>query len=275
MICADFHTHTTFSTDGTGAPEDMLRQAAALGLKYYCFTDHMDYDFPGEEGAFTFSPEEYFSALLPLKRRYAGRLTVSVGVELGLRNEPELLNAMPKRCEALLSAYPFDFVIGSTHVLQYEDPYEPSFWERRSPEEGVRLYLESILDNARAYDGFQVYGHLDYILRYLPQGAQVDMRRFRDLYDAILKQLLAKGMGIELNTANYARGASEPHPEAWVLSRYRELGGELLTIGSDAHRPERIAYDFARAEKLLLRLGYRYYATFSEKKPDFHRLGEV
>ncbi len=275
MIYADFHTHTTFSTDGKGAPKDMLCRAAALGLKYYCITDHMDYGYPGGEGAFTFSPEDDFSALHPLQKHMEGRLKLSVGVELGLRNEPELLKTLPKQYEALLSDWPFDFVIGSTHVLEYQDPYYPAFWERHSPEEGVRLYLESVLENTRAYDGFQVYGHLDYILRYLPDGTQVDMRRFRDLYDAILKQLLAKGKGIELNTSNYARGASEPHPDSWVLSRYRELGGELLTVGSDAHLPERIAYDFARAEKLLLRLGYRYYTTFSEKKAGFHPLGEA
>ncbi len=274
MIIADFHTHSSFSTDSDSRPEEMAARACELGLKQYCITDHMDLDFPLEEGAFIFDLPRYFDKLTLLRMQYADRLDLRIGIELGLRNEPEVISTMPERYRKMLADWPFDFAIGSTHVLEYRDPYYPEYWQMHSPEEGVRLYLESILDNAGAYDGFQVYGHLDYILRYLPEGAEVDTGRFYDLYDAILKKLLSKDMGIEVNTSCYAKGASSPHPEPWVLSRYLELGGEILTIGSDAHMPERIAGAFDRTEALLLGLGYRYYTTFRNRKPEFHELGK-
>jgi histidinol-phosphatase (PHP family) len=133
------------------------------------------------------------------------------------------------------------------------------------------MYFESVLYSVCHYDCFHVYGHLDYILRYLPEGVTVDMKQFAPLLDRILTELIARGKGIEVNTSRLARGGVlNPSPK--ILARYRELGGTLLTIGSDAHRPDRIAGAFTKAEAVLKDLGYKEYTTFLRGKPSFRKL---
>ncbi|MBQ9119409.1 MAG: histidinol-phosphatase HisJ family protein [Lachnospiraceae bacterium] len=271
MILSDFHCHTAFSSDSDTAPELMVEQAIRLGLRYLCITDHMDYLFPTQyEQTFTFDVAEYQDKLVRLKERYRGQITLLTGVELGLRNEPDICPPCQSYYRSLVHDYPWDFLIGSTHVLEKIDPYYPEYWQQHSAADGMLAYFESILENIRSYDMFQVYGHLDYLVRYLP----VDTKDYHypdylDLFDEIFKLLIAQGRGIEVNTAGYKYGLPYAHPRPELLRRYRELGGEILTIGSDAHKPEHIAYDYKRAGEMLLSLGFRYYTIFQNQKPEF------
>lgn len=272
MITADYHNHTSFSSDSDASPESMVKRAVSLGLKTLCITDHMDYLFPKQYApmTFVFDPDEYFSKLQELKEMYRGKLDIRTGIELGLRNEPDVCPACIDYYKKLTADYPFDFVIGSTHVLEHLDPYYPEYWEKHSRKDGLRAYFEAILENVDNYDMFQVYGHLDYLVRYVPDG--IRDYRFADyagLIETILKKLIANGRGIELNTAGYKYGLSFAHPRPEVLKLYRELHGEILTIGSDAHAPEHLGYDFSRAEELLRSLGFRYYTVYRDRKPVF------
>ena len=274
MILADFHTHTNFSTDSNSSPESMIERAISMGLSTYCITDHMDYRYPhGEEGTFTFSPKDYISCLSELKDRYADQINLLLGIELGLRNEPEQKEEIRDYYNTLLSSYPFDFVIGSTHVLQNKDPYYKEFWTTNTTKDGIWAYFQSIAHNARYYQGFQVYGHLDYIVRYIPDDLKTyNYLDYKDILEECLKTLIAHGIGIECNTSGLKYNLSNPHPKAEILKRYLELGGEILTIGSDAHKPEHIAYDFKVASDLLTNLGFRYYTVFHDRKPTFLKL---
>lgn len=307
MITADYHTHTAFSDDSDAAPEAMAGRAVSLGLKTLCITDHMDYLYPKRyvPETFVFDPDAYFEKLLALRDAYRGRLEIRIGVELGLRNEPGICAACVDYYRELAGKYPFDFVIGSTHILEELDPYYPEYWETHGAGEGMRAYFSSILDNIDSYDMFQVYGHLDYLVRYLPvemgktagqAGEQANpvsgfdgtashacaststrekteknyrVMDYIDLLEPILKKLIHGGRGIELNTAGYKYGLPFAHPHAEVLKLYRQLGGEILTIGSDAHAPKHLAYDFGRAGELLTGLGFRYYTVYRERKPVF------
>ena len=275
MINADFHTHSSFSTDSEAEPESMIQQAIALGLKTYCFTDHMDYFFPehNDQGftEFVFDPDLYFEKLTALRKKYRGQIDLRIGIELGLRDEPDVCEDNKRLCDALVASYPFDFVIGSTHVIDHFDPYHKDKWNGRSAEEIVRMYFESVLYSVCHYDCFHVYGHLDYILRYLPEGVTVDITKFEPLIDRILTELIARGKGIEVNTSRLARG-SVMNPSPKILARYRELGGTILTIGSDAHRPDRIAGAFTEAEAILKELGFKEYTVFRKGKPSFRKL---
>ncbi len=271
MITADFHCHTSFSSDSDTAPELMVEQAIRLGLRYLCITDHFDYLFPTQyEETFVFDIAEYQKKLEELKERYCGQITLLTGIELGLRNEPDICPACQEFYRTLVRDYPWDFLIGSTHILEYTDPYFPEYWQKHSIHDGMLAYFESILENTRSYDMFQVYGHLDYLVRYLP-GDTKDYRYadYSDLIDEALKSLIYHGRGIELNTAGYKYGLPYAHPRTEILCRYRELGGELLTIGSDGHKPEHLAYDFKKASEVLTSLGFRYYTIFKNQKPEF------
>lgn len=277
MIKADYHVHSEFSGDSQTPMEDMIETAIRLGLQKLCFTDHMDYDYPQVGStSFVLDADNYTRRLIELKERYQKQITILTGIELGL--QPQITDAL----SSLVNSYPFDFIIGSSHVVDYVDPYYPKYWEGRTKEEGIRRYFASIIENCKVFQGFNVYGHLDYIIRYVPAkqsnngqpAAKEDYSYsdYADLLDEVLKTLLSYGKGIEVNTAGLKYGIGYPHPKAEILKRYRELGGELITIGSDAHKPEHLCYDFYKIPEFLKALGFRYYATFVQGKPVYEKL---
>ena len=150
------------------------------------------------------------------------------------------------------------------------DPYYPEFWNGRDQKAAIRRYLDVTLENIRAFDDFDVYGHLDYIVRYIPQGERrFSYPEYRELTDAILQLLIGKGKGIEINTGGYKAGLPDPNPCADMLRRYRELGGEIITMGSDAHTPDYVGCRFSDAKEVLRDCGFRYYTVFRERKPEF------
>lgn len=267
MIICDCHNHTGFSADSDASAESMIEKAINLGLSYLCMTDHMDIDmnFPGKD--FTFSLPDYFQKHEELRKRYGDRIHLLTGIELGL--QPHI----GKELADTLSYGDFDFVIGSAHVCDRMDPYFPEFWQNKTEEQGIRRYFEYILETVAAFDDIDVYGHIDYIVRYAPTRANhYSYRNYAEILDEILKTLISKNIGIELNTAGlkYGLGFAHPHPD--ILKRYRELGGEILTIGSDAHKPEHLAYAFDQVPEILKACGFSYYTMFKNRKPEFIKL---
>lgn len=233
MITADLHAHTSFSSDSEEPMENALSAMVEKGLKTVCFTEHMDMDYPG--GEFLLDAAAYRSRLVELREEFRGRIEVLFGVELGL------MDYLAPRLREYVGAWDFDFVIGSSHLVDGIDPYYPEYFEKYDDHNGILRYFESILANIRAFDGFDVYGHLDYIVRYCRAKAYRPAE-YSDITDEILKTLISMGKGIELNTAGlkYGLGWAHPHPE--VLKRYRELGGEMITVGSDGHKAEHYAW---------------------------------
>ena len=266
MIVTDCHLHCAFSGDSEAPMEDMVRRGIALGLKTMCFTDHLDVDYPDEDDdiCFDLDTASYYKEFQRIKALYEGRIELLFGVEFGLQEHLVSYFADYQK------AWPFDFIIGSSHLLDGFDPYYQHHMEGRTDAEIYGGYFDAILSNLRAFDGFQVYGHLDYIVRYGHGGAaSYHCSDYVDVIDEILRTAIEKGIGIELNTSGlkYGLGFAHPHPD--ILKRYRELGGEILTIGSDAHKPEHIAWNFDVVPDLLKACGFRYYSLFRGRKPDF------
>lgn len=277
MIQADMHMHTWFSTDSEACPRDMADEAVRKGLKTICFTDHFDKDDLewGEEGIF--DVDAYFVEMQKLQEEYAGKLNIRIGIELGLRTY------LKDYYEELTKKYPFDFVIGSVHNVPYKkdaegnilytDPAAEKLFTDRTDKEAYRLMMETTLENVRTSDCFQTLGHLDYVVRYgKSREKEYSYTDYADILDEILKLLIEKEKGLEVNSAGLKYGLPFAHPHPDVLKRYRELGGEIITIGADAHKPEHIAYDFAKAEEILKSCGFKYYTEFFEQKPVFKQL---
>lgn len=277
MIQADMHMHTWFSTDSEACPRDMADEAVRKGLKTICFTDHFDKDDLewGEEGIF--DVDAYFVEMQKLQEEYAGKLNIRIGIELGLRTY------LKDYYEELTKKYPFDFVIGSVHNVPYKkdaegnilytDPAAGKLFTDRTDKEAYRLMMETTLENVRTSDCFQTLGHLDYVVRYgKSREKEYSYTDYADIIDEILKLLIEKEKGLEVNSAGLKYGLPFAHPHPDVLKRYRELGGEIITIGADAHKPEHIAYDFAKAEEILKSCGFKYYTEFFEQKPVFKQL---
>ena len=267
MILCDFHNHTAFSADSDTKPEKMIEKAIDLGLKYICITDHMDLDFPYPEYDFTFSVPEYFKKLEELRQRHEKQINLLTGIELGL--QPGLRSRLAK----MLAEHSFDFVIGSSHIVDRMDPYFPEYWNGKEEAAGIQRYFETILENIAEFDDIDVYGHIDYIVRYAPSKAtNYSYRNYREILDEILKTLVSKNIGLECNTAGFKYGLGFPNPHMNILKRYRELGGEIITIGSDGHVPEHLAYDFHRVPSILANCGFDYYTIFKQRKPEFIKL---
>ncbi len=273
-IVCDSHMHTLFSTDSEAPVRSMLDAAAERGLKAVCITDHMDLDFPPQEGEeivdgqtpFWFDVDDYFQALAPLREEYRDRLDVRIGIEIGL--QPHL----GSRYRELVHAYPFDYVIGSVHLIRGLDPYYGKLFEGRTDKEAYREAFVETLRCLENVEDFDVLGHLDYVVRYgTHQAQEYSYREFADEIDAVLKKLISMGRGLEMNTGGlkYGLGFCNPHPD--VVKRYRELGGEIIAIGADAHSPEHVGYGFRQAAEILKACGFRYYAEYKGRRPEFKR----
>lgn len=267
MIICDFHNHTDFSADCNVSAETMVRQAIDLGLTTLCITDHMDLDFPYPELDFTFSIPEYFKKHAELREQYANQITLLTGIELGLQP------GIAKEMADILHQWNFDFVIGSSHLVDRMDPYFPEYWTDKTESQGILRYFETILENVAAFDDIDVYGHIDYIVRYGPTKAEnYSYQKYKEILDEILKTLISKNIGLELNTAGLKYGLGFAHPHIDILKRYKELGGEIITIGSDGHKPEHLAYDFHKVPAILKECGFDYYTVFKKRQPEFIKL---
>ncbi len=263
----DTHIHTSYSGDSDAAPEEVVKKAIELGLPGICITDHLDLDFPETPGFVPLDEEGYDAGIRHLQEQYRDTYPVCFGIEMGL--QPHLAQAH----RDFLDAHDFDFVIGSSHAVHGFDPYNPSFYEGRDESDAYWEYFKSITENIPAFDDFDVYGHLDYVVRYGPtQNQHYSYAQYREIIDEILQLLIEHGKGIELNTAGFRYCLGHPNPTEDILARYRELGGEIVTVGSDAHRPEDIAYAFDRVPAILKDCGFSYYTIFRGRKPEFIKL---
>lgn len=263
----DSHMHCFFSGDSDTNPEDMIKAAQKKGLAGICFTDHLDYDYKEEPGLFDLDIDSYYKEISRLQDKYKEILPIHFGIEMGL--QPHLVETNNE----VTAKYPFDFVIGSSHVVHGVDPYYPVYYEGRTEDEGYQEYFESILENVNTNADFDVYGHLDYVVRYGPnKNVYYSYEKYADVIDEILRQLILKGKGIELNTGGFKAGLGHPNPCEDILLRYKELGGEIITIGADAHIPEYVGYEFDKAISILKSVGFKYYSVFSQRRPEFHLL---
>lgn len=266
-ILTDYHTHSHFSGDCDTPTEIMIEKAISLGMTHLCFTEHLDPDYPVREGEslnFDLDIPKYREEFLILKDKYKEKIQLLWGVELGLQNHiyPTLHKYVQEN--------PFDFVIGSSHLCGSGDPYYPDFFEGKNEDDVYALYFSFILENVQNFSDYDVYGHLDYIVRYGPnKDARYSYEKYRDIFDPILKTIIEKGKGIELNTGGVKYGLKELHPCTAVLKRYKELGGEIITVGSDAHKPENLLHHFSRAKGILEECGFKHYTIFQERKPIF------
>lgn len=267
MITSDYHMHTTFSGDGEGTPEEMADAAIAKGLRTICITDHEDYGQVGEDVMVLSDYEEYVHTIQKLRESYKNKLEICLGIEIGLKEN------LGSYYQKVIGTYPFDFVIGSLHYVNGLDPYYGEIFETYSDEEVYRMTFREMTECVRKIKDFDVLGHLDYVVRYGKyQEKECSYQKFSDEIDELLQAVIETGRGIELNTAGIKYGLPFAHPHPDVLKRYRELGGEIITVGSDAHQPKHVGYAFGQAEEILTACGFKYYTEFKSRKPVFKQI---
>ncbi len=237
----DAHLHTDLSPD-SDVPIDVYCAAAVeRGIAELAITDHVDFD-PAAP-AYRFAPFEMRErAVREAAERWAGRLTVRFGVEITYesRREAEIRDH--------LARYRYDYVIGSVHVMSYS-PYTSAtvarFVEGKTLPEIVRPYFDEVLSAIRS-GLFDTIGHLDYVKRYVhPHRAPAEFAAAPELYEPLLLALVDGGVGLEVNTSGLRQSPGETYPPAAIVTRFRELGGRAVTVGSDAHRAGSFAFGLA------------------------------
>lgn len=257
----DFHVHSDFSMDCKYLMEEMVKSAVENNIKSICFTDHVDYDITENRIDVDFRTDDYFRRVRQVKYKYKDYIEVLAGVEIGM--QPHL----NKRYDELINKNPFDFVLMSIHSIEGKDIHFDNFTHNKEPIDALIEYYEYLYQCVEVFDNFDVLGHIDYIDRYFEDNSVLpDFSEYRFIVEKILKLIIEKGKGLEVNTAGKKYGLEYYHPKVQILSLYKSLGGEILTIGSDAHSPEFIGYDYRFAEKLLKDIGFKYIYIYKERK---------
>lgn len=270
-IKADYHMHSNHSSDSDEPMENMILKAIDLGFDSICFTEHHDIDYPvtpdDEEGLFNLNTDSYLYELIGLRHKYEDKIKVLFGVEIGMQKH------LRRELAVYAKSYDFDYIIGSKHLVDRMDPYYRDTLPKMTDEELYRLYFSEMLEDLKGFSNFDVLGHLDYIVRY---GYEMDKEysydKYKDVIDPVLVKLIEMEKGLEVNTGGLKYGLRETNPGKDIVKRYKELGGEIITIGSDAHNVDYIGYEFDKVKEMLTECGFSYYSTFEKRVAEFHRL---
>lgn len=251
---SDYHVHSCFSFDSKESPEEIIKKALSLGMKQICFTDHQDYNWPVAGESPLIDLEKYTSTLNGLKEEYAGKIEVLKGIELGLAHENK------DNIESLLSKYQFDFIIGSCHMVSNMDPYYSEYWKNKTDRKAFEEYFTATLAALKSFSAIHTLGHLDYIIRYSPnKDTNYSVADYLDILDEILNFIIQKEICLEINTASLGKGFQYPHPHPDILKRYHELGGNKVTIGSDAHCSGNVGFGFSEVEKVIKKYNFEVF----------------
>ena len=240
--------------------EEGVRGAIKKGLAGIAFTDHLDLMAPDDDERFRFDPAEAEREIERLRGIYD--LKIFSGIEVGVYP----LSA--QTVKRFLSGYEFDVVIASVHYLDGVDPYIGTFYKGKTLRESYGRYFEAMYESITALEDFNILGHYDYIGRYSPYpDRSIKYRDFPDIFDAIFKYLIENGKSLEINTNTYRRrdNIAPPQPDPNILKRYKELGGELVSLTSDAHNIDRIAENFDYYTQFIKRCGFKCLTYFDKR----------
>ena len=283
-MLADYHIHTCYSDDSEYPMEDVVKDAISLGLDEICFTDHVDYGVkrdwddprgmlyrrggPGEPEHMALANVDYpryAAEIAALKEKYKDQITLKMGMEFGMQT-----HTVP-RYEKLFSSWPFDFIILSVHQVENREFWTQDFQRGRTQAEYNLRYYEELLALVQQYRNYSVLGHMDLISRYDRAGS-FPFERIRPIVTEILKTVIADGKGIEVNTSSHRYGLHDLTPSIDILCLYHELGGRIITIGSDSHRREHLGAYLTETITVLKAFGYEEVYTFGQMHPIPHKI---
>ncbi|MBR0136937.1 MAG: histidinol-phosphatase HisJ family protein [Erysipelotrichaceae bacterium] len=288
-MLADYHLHTEYSDDSREKMEKQVLRAIELGIQEICFTDHVDYGVKKDwsEGnieyrdgdGMNYSPEEqdplanvdyerYFPEIAQLREKYAGRIVIKTGLEFGIQtNTIDQFEKLYQRYADKL-----DFVLLSMHQVDNKELWDQAYQQGKNQKDYNEGYYKEILEVQKLFKNYSVLAHLDLIKRYDLNG-YYPFEKVQDFIAEILKQAIKDGKGIEVNTSSWHYKIDGLMPSEQILKLYKDLGGKILTIGSDAHTTIYLG-DHLRDTMDILRdsLGFETFCTFDHMKPVFHKL---
>lgn len=268
MYLCDLHLHSGFSPDGSGTVSEMCEKAAEDGLCAVAFTEHWDVTEHGGGEAFYNRKDAHIRrTMADAKTAFSGRLRVLYGIELGQPHHNI------KAAADFLRRHRFDFVLGSVHNLRGgTDIYYVKYKDGDDVRAILSRYLDEILEMTDT-GMINSLAHLDYPLRVMNRTlCEPSLIAYRLQIDEILKKAVSKNTALEINTKSLVSWHKRLFPEQWTLARYRELGGEMITVGSDSHGPDGIGFGVRRAMDYIKQNGFSYVTVFEEGNPQMIRI---
>lgn len=262
-MLADYHVHSDFSWDSRTAMEEQVQAAVRAGVEEMCFTEHVDYGVRSRENNCDY--EAYRRELMRCREAYKGKIRLKYGIEFGVQTHTAPLY------EQDFKGQPFDFVILSCHQVNDLEFDNQAYQKGKTQREYNEGYYKEILSVIRRYDGYSVLGHLDMIRRYDKNGIW-PFKESQPFVEKILAHVIERGKGIEVNTSCFRYRIGDLTPSEDILRLYREMGGTILTLGSDAHRPEQVAEQFPFVRERLKELGFERLCTFTAMEPEFYTI---
>lgn len=263
----DYHVHTRFSCDSKTEIATACEAALAQGLCEIGFSDHADFE-PLDDCCGYLRPAAYWAEIERCRRKYDSHLTIRAGVEIGEGH------VYQEEAASLLETCEFDFVLGSLHWVGGYPVFDGRYFAGRTLEEGLRAYFEE-LERLAVQADYDVLAHFD-IVRRAAYGCfgltALDYAPHEETIRRILRTLVERGKGLEINTATHRRGMGVPNPPLQVLRWYRELGGEVITFGSDAHTIGSIGSGFDVAREMAQAAGFTRLATFERRRIHWIRI---
>jgi histidinol-phosphatase (PHP family) len=262
----DLHVHSTCSVDGVSSIEEYARQAEAVGLVEVGYCEHLDLD--RRDMGYGYFDRERYDREMAAARAAVDGVRLRQGVEITYQTELE------ESLISWLARYSWDYIIASVHLVEYTDGWaiisEPgamgAYFANHSQRQAYGPYFAELLQAVQSGLG-DVLGHLDLVKRY---GARhygpLDPAGFEEEIREILRTTVHRGMGLEINTSGLRQSPGEPYPALTVLRWFRELGGEIITVGSDAHHADDLGDGITEALAMAQEAGFRAVATFEERQ---------
>lgn len=285
---ADYHIHTSFSDDSNEPMENQIEKAISLGLDEICFTDHVDYGVKRDRDdprgiiirhAIEYGKEieqelanvdypKYFNKLHEVKDKYKDKITIKQGLEFGVQTITvnEFVNLYDKYKDEL------DFILFSMHQVNNLEFWTQEFQEGKTQKEYNDEYYKEIYETMLVYKDYSVLAHLDLMVRYDLNGIY-PFEKEKDNIAEILKQAIKDDKGIEVNTSSWRYGLKDTQPSRAILKLYKDLGGKIITVGSDAHSKDYLAKHIKDAYEILKNeIGLNQICTYNHMTPIFHNI---
>ncbi len=262
---ADYHIHTSHSVDSNVFMDDYCKRAIALGIQEVCFTDHVDYDIVndqlGPNTTQTIDYDAFFEQIESCRATYGDQLTIRAGVEFGIQKHTI------SKYQHDAKQYPFDFILLSSHEIDNQEFWLYDYQKNKTQLEIHQGYYQNLLDIIQSFDDYSVLAHLDVIKRYDDYGPFDDQLILETHITPILKHIIEHGKGIEVNASSFQYELPDLMPSTLILKKYYELGGTIITIGSDAHHIDALGTHQTTIKEKLKQIGFKTFSTFEAMGP--------
>lgn len=260
-MLADYHLHTENSDDSQVTMNAYSKRAMELGFDEICFTDHVEY---AEASKIVKGEVDYYKNYKKFVDNFDGNLSVKFGAEFGI--QPDNIDYFEK----YFDENPLDFVLLSCHTIDGQGLYDGVYMKGKTQKEYNEAYYNEVLTVIQNFKKYSVLAHLDLIRRY--DKTYYPLEKTRPIVEKILKQVIADGKGLEVNTSCYRYNILDLTPSVDILKLYKELGGEIITIGSDSHAISHFGNKIAETQRQLREIGFNSFYTFDKMTPIRHDL---